>query len=113
MIRTLRNLRESQSEMSIRDYPAPGTAFAAAGQTLSVHDSSGTIQASTAVLSSLGYSGEFFDAVAQQQYLRARWYNPANGRFNRLDPFAGTLQDPQSRAQVRVRARGSDSGGGS
>ena len=24
---------------------------------------------------------------AQQQYLRARFYNPANGKFNRLDPL--------------------------
>ncbi|HBJ34416.1 MAG TPA: hypothetical protein DDZ51_06555 [Planctomycetaceae bacterium] len=32
----------------------------------------------------------------QQQYLRARWYNPANGQFNRLDPFAGNMRDPQS-----------------
>ena len=29
-------------------------------------------------------------------YQGARWYNPANGRFNRLDPFFGNLQDPQS-----------------
>ncbi|WP_390630444.1 RHS repeat-associated core domain-containing protein [Roseiconus lacunae] len=47
-------------------------------------------------LSQLGYSGEHFDAKAQQQYLRARFYNPANSRFNRLDPFAGNMQDPQS-----------------
>ena len=74
---------------------AAGATFAAGGETLAVLDSSGTIQATT-VLSSLGYSGEFFDAAAQQQYLRARFYNPANGRFNRLDPFAGNTQDPQS-----------------
>jgi hypothetical protein len=30
------------------------------------------------------------------QYLRARYYNPATGTFNRLDPFAGNMQDPQS-----------------
>jgi hypothetical protein len=30
------------------------------------------------------------------QYLRARYYNPASGTFNRLDPFAGNMQDPQS-----------------
>ncbi len=30
------------------------------------------------------------------QYLRARYYNPASGSFNRLDPFAGNMQDPQS-----------------
>jgi hypothetical protein len=30
------------------------------------------------------------------QYLRARYYNPSTGTFNRLDPFAGNTQDPQS-----------------
>jgi RHS repeat-associated protein len=30
------------------------------------------------------------------QYLRARYYSPDTGRFNRLDPFIGNTQDPQS-----------------
>ncbi len=42
------------------------------------------------------YSGEYYDSTAAQYYLRARWYNPANGRFNRMDPFAGNSQDPQT-----------------
>ncbi len=42
------------------------------------------------------YSGERFDATTGLQYLRARYYNPATGRFNRLDPFAGNMRDPQS-----------------
>jgi len=42
------------------------------------------------------YSGEQFDAKIGQQYLRARYYDPATGRFNRLDPFFGNLSDPQS-----------------
>ena len=41
------------------------------------------------------YSGEQFDAKIGQQYLRARYYDPATGRFNRLDPFFGNLGDPQ------------------
>ena len=47
-------------------------------------------------LTSYLYSGEAFDQTIGQQYLRARWYDPASGRFNRLDPFAGNMQDPQS-----------------
>jgi RHS repeat-associated protein len=45
---------------------------------------------------SLLYAGEQYDSSLQQYYLRARYYNPANGTFNRTDPFAGNMQDPQS-----------------
>ena len=44
----------------------------------------------------LGYAGEHWDNNAKHYYNRARWYNPANGRFNRVDPFAGNNADPQS-----------------
>ncbi|MDM4019315.1 RHS repeat-associated core domain-containing protein [Roseiconus lacunae] len=63
---------------------------------IALHNNVAQSIAVTNRLSSLGYSGEHFDAKAQQQYLRARFYNPANGRFNRLDLFAGNMQDPQS-----------------
>jgi RHS repeat-associated protein len=42
------------------------------------------------------YSGEQFDSKIGQQYLRARYYDPVTGRFNRLDPFFGNKSDPQS-----------------
>jgi len=42
------------------------------------------------------YAGEQWDNDAQNYYLRARYYNPLNGLFNRTDPFSGNLQDPQS-----------------
>jgi RHS repeat-associated protein len=45
---------------------------------------------------SLLYAGEQFDTDLQQYYLRARYYNPLNGLFNRMDPFSGSPQDPQS-----------------
>jgi len=45
---------------------------------------------------SLLYTGEMYDQQTQQYYLRARWYSPATGRFNRMDPFAGNNRDPQS-----------------
>ncbi len=70
--------------------------FSAYGELLALHNNAGASRATTSRFSSLGYSGEHFDAAAQQQYLRARFYNPATGRFNRLDPFAGNMQDPQS-----------------
>lgn len=44
----------------------------------------------------LYYTGEMFDSDADQYYLRVRYYDPSNGRFNRVDPYAGNMQDPQS-----------------
>ncbi|TWU08633.1 tRNA(Glu)-specific nuclease WapA precursor [Symmachiella macrocystis] len=49
-----------------------------------------------AALTTRLYSGEAFDSRVGLQYLRARWYDPNSGRFNRLDPFSGNLRDPQS-----------------
>jgi len=42
------------------------------------------------------YAGEQFDTDSQNYYLRARWYDSLTGRFNRVDPYAGNYQDPQS-----------------
>ena len=57
-----------------------------------------TIVSSSAssALTSLLYSGEQFDQRIAMQYLRARYYSPSIGRFNRLDSFAGNMQDPLS-----------------
>jgi RHS repeat-associated protein len=49
-------------------------------------------QAATQLL----YCGEMYDSQIDQYNLRRRWYNPANGRFNTMDPFAGSNRDPQS-----------------
>ena len=42
------------------------------------------------------YAGEQYDPALGHYYLRARYYNPSNGRFNQTDPFAGNPSDPQS-----------------
>lgn len=42
------------------------------------------------------YTGEQFDTAVQSYYLRARYYDPMNGRFTQMDPFGGNTQDPQS-----------------
>jgi RHS repeat-associated protein len=47
-------------------------------------------------LTTLLYNSEQFDHLSGLSYLRARYYDPAAGRFNRLDPFFGNLHDPQS-----------------
>ena len=46
-------------------------------------------------LTNLLYSGEWTQKNGQQ-YLRARFYDPSTGAFNRLDPFSGNQSDPQS-----------------
>jgi len=45
---------------------------------------------------SMLYAGEYYDNNMSNYYLRARWYSPATGRFNRMDPFAGNNRYPQS-----------------
>ncbi len=55
----------------------------------------GALLAATTDLTRFLYSGEQTDKSGLQ-YLRARYYNPGNGRLNRLDPFAGNISDPQS-----------------
>jgi RHS repeat-associated protein len=47
-------------------------------------------------LTNLLYSGELTDRSTGLQYLRARYYDPVSGRFNRLDPFAGDIKAPLS-----------------
>jgi len=45
---------------------------------------------------SLLYCGEQYDPTLKMYNLRARYYNPENGRFNSRDPFKGINSDPQS-----------------
>ena len=42
------------------------------------------------------YSGEQFDSVLGMYYLRARYYNPATGRFLTRDSYDGDVRDPGS-----------------
>ena len=42
------------------------------------------------------YRGERWDQDLGLYYLRARWYNPATGRFMTRDPYAGSIRDPAS-----------------
>ena len=60
------------------------------------YDAFGNRLDSSNALTTLLYSGEQTEAVTGLQYLRARYYDPTTGRFNRLDPFAGNIFDPFS-----------------
>jgi RHS repeat-associated protein len=77
----------SSSFIERYDYDAYGETFA-----WELDDPSVTARPSTDLL----YAGEQWDADLGMQYLRARYYLPAQGIFNRLDPFFGNQDDPQS-----------------
>jgi len=42
------------------------------------------------------YCGEQWDSTLNMYNLRARYYDPSNGRFNQRDAFDGRNEDPQS-----------------
>ena len=69
--------------------------YDAYGVMLSDSTASGADIASSADTSML-YAGEQWDGNSEMYYNRARYYNPANGLFNRVDPYSGNMQDPQS-----------------
>ena len=79
--------RDDQQRMQVYFYDVYGNLLSHGGSSLTPYD---------LTLTSYLYSGEAFDFRIGQQYLRARWYDARTGRFDRLDPFAGNSQDPQS-----------------
>lgn len=61
------------------------------------YDAFGELIARTGTtVNSFLYTGEQKDDAAGLYYLRARYYNPGNGRFLTSDPFQGELESPQS-----------------
>jgi RHS repeat-associated protein len=42
------------------------------------------------------YSGELWDSTTDLQYLRARWYDPSDGRFINEDTYEGDITNPLS-----------------
>ena len=55
-----------------------------------------TLGSPSSTSTNLLYAGEMYDSQSDSYYLRARYYSPKTGTFNRIDPFAGNNQDPQS-----------------
>jgi len=88
-----RQLAEYDTSVTIADdFSYDGYGVLLQDESAAQYDPGYTSQQATNLL----YAGEQWDASAQQYYLRARYYNPLNGLFNRIDPFAGNSQDPQS-----------------
>jgi len=52
----------------------------------------------SAAVTSVLYSGQFFDKSTGLQFLRARYYDSTAGRFTQTDPFAGYLDCPATLA---------------
>ena len=67
------------------------------GQTATTtqYDAWGTVQ-SGATPDPFGFTGELTDQTSGLVYLRARWYNPAEGTLLGRDPFAGYPESPYS-----------------
>ncbi|MBL0387379.1 RHS repeat protein [Tumebacillus sp. ITR2] len=79
------------------------------GNVVDLRDSSGNLlnhysydawglptQSTGDVKNPLQYSSEFWDNTAGLQFLRARWYDPAQGRFISEDSEHGALTNPQT-----------------
>ena len=62
----------------------------------SEYDAFGTRRTPTGIQYRFGFTGEQRDAETGFIYLRARYYEPAVGRFVSKDPFPGFLDDPES-----------------
>jgi RHS repeat-associated protein len=73
-------------------------AYAAYGDLLAIHDATGAFVSSSATdaLTSHLYAGQSFDIQSDRVFLRARWYSPNTGRFDRVDPFGGDPSEPLS-----------------
>ncbi|MCI5226650.1 MAG: RHS repeat-associated core domain-containing protein, partial [Candidatus Electrothrix sp. AX2] len=52
------------------------------------------LHSSGSTVNNYRYTGEQFDPNAGFYYLRARYYDQANGRFTGLDPYAGRMHEP-------------------
>jgi RHS repeat-associated protein len=54
--------------------------------------SGASLSANNAALTAFGYDGEQVDVDTGLVYLRARWYDPADGRFLSVDPHPGSMR---------------------
>ncbi len=60
------------------------------------YDAYGNLTNTVTPQTQLLYCGEQYDSTLKMYNLRARWYSPATGRFNAIDPYEGSPYDPPS-----------------
>ena len=71
--------------------------YSAYGELLAIHNGTGlNVTSQASPLTSVLYNGESIDSRTGLYNFRARWYSASNGRFERLDPYAGNPNDPFS-----------------
>ena len=71
--------------------------YSAYGELIALHNSLGSnLTSQASPLTSVLYNGESLDPTTSLYNFRARWYSAGNGRFQRLDPFAGNRTEPLS-----------------
>lgn len=71
--------------------------YSAYGELLAIHNGIGlNVTSQASPLTSVLYNGESLDSRTGLYNFRARWYSTSNGRFERLDPYAGNPNDPFS-----------------
>jgi len=76
--------------------PVQSFVYAAYGELLAVLNPTGMLLPVTALQTTMLYNGEAFSNATGTYNMRARWYDPSQGRFERLDPFSGSQNSPQS-----------------
>ena len=78
--------------------------YSAYGEFLAIHNGAGVRTSGSAAalanpadaLTKQLYNGENLDSRTGLYNFRARFYSPNSGRFDRLDPFAGSMHDPRT-----------------
>lgn len=68
--------------------------YSSFGKLISIKDGSNTVVSNPVINQPFTFTGREFDSETGLYYLRARYYDPQNGRFLQKDPSPGSLMSP-------------------